>query len=126
MRLWGLSWRPEDPSRAGAPSEVLEFPRLGRAGLGKLRYGEDRCFSFRCSACHKLFPNKPCFLLSGLQEMEKLPLVCVGTLGGAGGTLRSGYRCCGCNPSPRLLFLQANLGLGRGTVPGLWSSLIQL
>lgn len=40
MRLWGLSWRPEDPSCAGAPSEVLEFPRLGRVGEAVLWRGQ--------------------------------------------------------------------------------------
>lgn len=40
MRLWGLSWRPEDPSWAGAPSEVLEFPRPGRVGEAVLWRGQ--------------------------------------------------------------------------------------
>lgn len=71
-----------------------------------------------------MFPSKPCFLLSGLQEMEKLPLVrgvCVGTWGGAGGgTLRSGYRCWGAPPSLPPAFyrpawsLAGGLSLGSG------------
>lgn len=40
MRLWGLSWGPEDHSRARAPSEVLEFPRLGRVGEAALWRGQ--------------------------------------------------------------------------------------
>lgn len=60
------------------PQKVVEFPRLGRVGpsgarlgwFGELCDGEDRCFQLKGSGCHKLFPTKPCFLLSGIWEIR--------------------------------------------------------